>query len=112
MAREKKNTRKQKAGGAGRTTQARATRTGAVPDKPDAAQGTKRPSNAEGAARTGRPKTRPAADVVTASGPTLDDIRRRAYEIYLRRGGTGGDPAADWLQAERELRDEIAQRGR
>ncbi|MHB8874054.1 MAG: DUF2934 domain-containing protein [Myxococcaceae bacterium] len=31
-------------------------------------------------------------------------IARRAYEIYLGRGGTNGDETQDWLQAERELR--------
>jgi hypothetical protein len=38
--------------------------------------------------------------------PTEEEIRRRAYEIYLGRSGVSGDPVADWLQAERGLRDE------
>ena len=32
-----------------------------------------------------------------------DEIRRRAYEIYLERGGQPGGEIDDWLQAEREL---------
>lgn len=32
------------------------------------------------------------------------EIERRAYEIYLSRNHAPGDPVADWLQAERELR--------
>ncbi len=36
--------------------------------------------------------------------PSAEDISRRAYELYLGRNGRPGDPAADWLQAERELR--------
>jgi DUF2934 family protein len=32
-----------------------------------------------------------------------EDIRRRAYEIYLERGGQLGREQDDWLQAEREL---------
>jgi hypothetical protein len=32
-----------------------------------------------------------------------ENIRRRAYEIYLDRGGELGHDLADWLQAEREL---------
>jgi hypothetical protein len=32
-----------------------------------------------------------------------ENIRRRAYEIYLDRGGEPGHDLADWLQAEREL---------
>ncbi|GIK15873.1 MAG: glycosyl transferase family 1 [Planctomycetota bacterium] len=35
--------------------------------------------------------------------PTVEQIRRRAYGIYLARGGAPGNPVADWLQAEREL---------
>lgn len=31
------------------------------------------------------------------------EIRIRAYEIYLQRGAESGDEAQDWLQAEREL---------
>jgi len=31
------------------------------------------------------------------------DIRRRAYEIYLERGQEPGDELDDWLKAEREL---------
>jgi hypothetical protein len=32
-----------------------------------------------------------------------EEIRRRAYEIYLERGGLPGDELEDWLRAEREL---------
>ena len=31
------------------------------------------------------------------------EIRERAYEIYLQREGHPGDEVDDWLQAEREL---------
>jgi len=33
-----------------------------------------------------------------------DDVRLRAYELYLQRGGAQGNDVGDWLQAERELR--------
>jgi hypothetical protein len=36
--------------------------------------------------------------------PTLDDIRRRAYERYLERGGKHGQHFDDWVAAEQELR--------
>ena len=36
--------------------------------------------------------------------PSHDDIRRRAYERYLERGGGPGSEVDDWLQAEQELR--------
>ena len=32
-----------------------------------------------------------------------DEIRTRAYEIFLQRGGQPGYELEDWLQAEREL---------
>ena len=35
--------------------------------------------------------------------PSLEEIRRRAYEIYLERDGLGGNELDDWLQAEVEL---------
>jgi hypothetical protein len=37
-------------------------------------------------------------------GVSDSEIRLRAYEIYLARGGSDGDPVADWLAAERQLR--------
>jgi hypothetical protein len=35
---------------------------------------------------------------------TDEEIRQRAYEIYLARGAAPGFELDDWLQAERELR--------
>jgi|HubBroStandDraft_6_1064221.scaffolds.fasta_scaffold42406_3 hypothetical protein len=32
------------------------------------------------------------------------EIERRAYELYLERGGGDGHDVDDWVQAERELR--------
>ena len=31
-------------------------------------------------------------------------IERRAYELYLERGGEHGHDSEDWLQAEREVK--------
>jgi hypothetical protein len=39
-----------------------------------------------------------------AHKPTEEEIRQRAYEIYLARGGAPGHEVEDWFQAERELR--------
>lgn len=33
-----------------------------------------------------------------------EEIRRRAYEIYVERGSTAGNENEDWLTAEREVR--------
>jgi len=35
--------------------------------------------------------------------PRVEDIRQRAYEIHLERGGGHGWDEDDWLQAERDL---------
>jgi hypothetical protein len=47
----------------------------------------------------------PTASVSAEIKPSLDDIRRRAYEVYLKRQSTGtpGSPESDWTQAENEL---------
>jgi Protein of unknown function (DUF2934) len=37
------------------------------------------------------------------NSPTREQIERRAYEIYLERGGEAGNELADWLAAEAEL---------
>jgi outer membrane protein TolC len=34
---------------------------------------------------------------------TEHEIRQRAYQIYLERGGVGGSDYDDWIQAEQEL---------
>jgi hypothetical protein len=41
---------------------------------------------------------------IQATEPSDDDIRRRAYQRYLERGGDHGQHFDDWLEAERELR--------
>lgn len=38
-----------------------------------------------------------------------NEIRRRAYELYLQRGTTSGSEAEDWLTAEREVRERYQQ---
>ena len=35
------------------------------------------------------------------------EIRRRAYEIYLERGGLPGRELEDWLQAEYEIQNTV-----
>ena len=37
------------------------------------------------------------------NGPSENEIRTRAYEIYLERGGQPGHDLDNWLQAEFEL---------
>jgi hypothetical protein len=41
-----------------------------------------------------------------------EEIRCRAYELYLQRRGTAGDPNQDWLIAEREIRSRYGSQAR
>ncbi|HET6204326.1 MAG TPA: DUF2934 domain-containing protein [Planctomycetota bacterium] len=52
--------------------------------------------------RLGAGKATSTAD----SGPSHAAIARRAYEIFLSRGGGHGSDLEDWLRAERELAEE------
>jgi hypothetical protein len=74
---------------------------------------TKRPterSKATDQAAPARPKPRKTKAAAAGPGapsgsePSIDDIRRRAYERYLERGGRHGAHFDDWLEAEKELR--------
>jgi Protein of unknown function (DUF2934) len=44
------------------------------------------------------------------TGPALEEIRLRAYEIYIERGGTDGRDLDDWLQAEKEFAENTRKR--
>ncbi len=35
--------------------------------------------------------------------PLEEQIRQRAYELYIRRGNEAGSEVDDWLQAEEEI---------
>jgi len=39
-----------------------------------------------------------------ADSPTEEEIRARAYDLYLQRGGGHGAHEDDWYRAERELK--------
>jgi hypothetical protein len=44
--------------------------------------------------------------------PTFEQIRTRAFEIHVERGGIHGFDLDDWLQAERELLEKYAKSGK
>ena len=48
------------------------------------------------------PAPQSAGDTMAAADDR-DRIAARAYELYLARGGVGGDAMEDWLTAEREF---------
>lgn len=62
------------------------------------------------AAKTGR-QTSTKKRASPPPQPTREDIERRAYEIFLERGGTQGCEMEDWLQAERELKRQMKKVG-
>jgi len=39
------------------------------------------------------------------NNPEPEAVARRAYQLYLERGGDPGHDFEDWLQAERELKE-------
>lgn len=45
----------------------------------------------------------PTFDLSVTEPPSREQIRERAYFIYLARNGAPGDAQADWLQAEHDL---------
>jgi hypothetical protein len=60
----------------------------------------------DGRRATTQQRTLHAASQTVEPNPstiTEDDVRRRAYELYVERGNNPGDEVSDWLQAEREL---------
>jgi DUF2934 family protein len=50
-----------------------------------------------------RPIQPQAEDASANHAPNHDEISRRAYEIYLERGGLPGQELEDWFQAESEF---------
>ena len=54
-------------------------------------------------ARAAAPRA-PEPQGAAPAEPSPDDIRRRAYERYLERGGNHGRHFDDWLEAEKELK--------
>ena len=42
-------------------------------------------------------------EVQVENSATIEEIRCRAYQIYLERGGQHGRDLDDWLQAKREF---------
>ena len=75
---------------------------------------TTKPSAARPRSQSSRTSRRPGSvpALAAGNGPTQEQIRHRAYEIYLARGCAPGDPRQDWLQAERELSEQLVVTGK
>ena len=53
-------------------------------------------------------KIAPQSDITEEAAkdePSPEEIRQRAFEIHIERGGIHGCDLEDWLEAERELQD-------
>ena len=46
---------------------------------------------------------RAPTSLVLSASVTDSDVGRRAYDLYLARGGEHGHDVDDWMEAEREL---------
>jgi hypothetical protein len=72
-----------------------------------AAINSKKPVTTSAPSTNAHTKPIPAAQAgaIREVKPTVDQIRARAYQLYIERTARGdrGDAAADWLRAEREL---------
>ncbi len=49
------------------------------------------------------PEDRPSVAVENPRAISKDNVARRAYELFLARGGAEGHDVDDWLEAERQL---------
>lgn len=50
------------------------------------------------------PPHRRGAKLAAASDPSIEIIRKRAYELFLARGATHGADLSDWFKAEQDSR--------
>jgi hypothetical protein len=51
--------------------------------------------------------TAEAEGILSESSTRGEEIRHRAYELYLERGQEPGRELDDWLQAEREMKSSL-----
>lgn len=69
---------------------------------------TVRPAIVEGAPELRKEVRKNGKPAILAPANLEEEIRRRAYELYLQRRATAGDESGnenqDWLLAEREIR--------
>ncbi len=54
-----------------------------------------------------RPGTQNQPPKTPKRGRLIEDIQLRAYHIYLGRGATNGHDLDDWLQAERQVLEDL-----
>jgi len=60
-----------------------------------------------GTLRVSRDSGPAAAPSAAVALPGREEVARKAYEIFLSRGGVHGRDVEDWLAAERDLRRHV-----
>jgi hypothetical protein len=67
-------------------------------------------AKSNGGAAAAQAEARIPSTMATVTIMTLSDeqVRARAYELYLERSGNGGTAEEDWYRAEAELRGKSA----
>ncbi|MGA7885409.1 MAG: DUF2934 domain-containing protein [Acidobacteriaceae bacterium] len=61
-------------------------------------------AKAPAARKTAAKKTNGMAELPQSRNVSHDEIRQLAHRYWAERGQPDGDPEADWLRAEQELR--------
>jgi DUF2934 family protein len=61
--------------------------------------------------REARSLVAPRKEEETKNVPTLEEIRKRAFEIHIEGGGIYGRDLEDWLLAEHELKEKRKNNG-
>ena len=69
------------------------------PDSKKASRSRSKPAAGSSAARSSSTEAR-----VSAAPATEEQIRARAYQLFVERGYQGGNAEQDWLRAEAEVR--------
>lgn len=58
------------------------------------------------------PRKRTATKKITMLQPKSENysekIRERAYELFIEKGGYNGSDVTDWLEAEKQVKDEYS----
>ncbi len=80
-----------------------------APAKKAAKEPTEKPAKKAAAKKTAKKAAKSAPKPEKKILPSIDSVARSAYLNYRRRveNGLPGDSHGDWLEAERQLRDEV-----
>jgi hypothetical protein len=78
--------------------------------KPEMSMSSKSTGNGSKGSSTIAKQAKETGGAMATNAAREEDIRRRAYEIFLERGEEPGHELDDWLRAERELEDTMRSR--